>query len=71
VGVLAKALPVPVGVGTRNTTSYDTPPFGPKPGRLEAEHQSILRDVLSAGDFWGVAGLMACQLFITESGRNF
>ena len=38
---------------------------------LEAEHQSITRDVLVAGDFWGGAGSTACQQFITELGRNF
>src|SRR6202000_307276 len=38
---------------------------------LEAEHQSIVRDVLAAGDFWGGAGSVACQEFITPLGRNF
>ena len=38
---------------------------------LEAEHQSIIRDVLAAGDFWGGSGSMACQQFITDLGRNF
>jgi uncharacterized protein YukE len=38
---------------------------------LEAEHQSIIRDVLAAGDFWGGAGSAACEQFITELGRNF
>jgi hypothetical protein len=38
---------------------------------LEAERQSIVRDVLAAGDFWGGAGSTACQQLITESGRNF
>ena len=38
---------------------------------LEAEHQSIIRDVLAAGDFWCGAGSTACQQFITELGRNF
>lgn len=38
---------------------------------LEAEHQSIVRDVLAAGDFWGGAGSAACQEFITQLGRNF
>src|SRR6201992_837503 len=38
---------------------------------LEAEHQAIVRDVLAAGDFWGGAGSMACQQFITDLGRNF
>jgi uncharacterized protein YukE len=38
---------------------------------LEAEHQSIVRDVLAAGDFWGGSGSVACQEFITELGRNF
>jgi len=33
---------------------------------LEAEHQSIVRD-----DFWGGAGSVACQEFITQLGRNF
>ncbi|WP_156763400.1 WXG100 family type VII secretion target, partial [Mycobacterium scrofulaceum] len=32
---------------------------------------SIIRDVLAAGDFWGGAGSMACQQFITDLGRNF
>ncbi|WP_136624908.1 WXG100 family type VII secretion target, partial [Mycobacterium attenuatum] len=34
-------------------------------------HQAIVRDVLAAGDFWGGAGSVACQEFITELGRNF
>lgn len=38
---------------------------------LEAEHQAIVRDVLAAGDFWGGAGSVACQEFITALGRNF
>ena len=38
---------------------------------LEAEHQAIVRDVLTAGDFWGGAGSTACQQFITQLGRNF
>lgn len=38
---------------------------------LEAEHQAIIRDVLAAGDFWGGAGSVACQEFITQLGRNF
>lgn len=38
---------------------------------LEAEHQAIIRDVLAAGDFWGGAGSVACQQFITALGRNF
>jgi uncharacterized protein YukE len=38
---------------------------------LEAEHQSIVRDVLAAGDFWGGAGSVSCQEFITQLGRNF
>src|ERR1700760_343143 len=38
---------------------------------LEAEHQSIVRDVLAAGDFWGGAGSVACQQFITQLGQNF
>lgn len=37
---------------------------------LEAEHQSIVRDV-PAGDSWGGAGSAACQDFITRLGRNF
>src|SRR5271154_2408872 len=37
---------------------------------LEAEHQSIVRDVLAAGDFWGGSGSVACQEFITQLGRN-
>ena len=37
----------------------------------EAEHQSIIRDVLGAGDFWGGAGSVSCQQFITDLGRNF
>ena len=41
-------------------------------GRLVgAEHQAIVRDVLAAGDFWGGAGSVACQEFITQLGRNF
>jgi uncharacterized protein YukE len=38
---------------------------------LESEHQAIVRDVLNAGDFWGGAGSVACQEFITQLGRNF
>src|SRR5258708_36496294 len=38
---------------------------------LEAEHQAIVRDVLAAGDFWGGAGSVGCQEFITQLGRNF
>lgn len=38
---------------------------------LEAEHQAIIRDVLAAGDFWGGAGSVSCQEFITQLGRNF
>src|SRR6202020_191696 len=38
---------------------------------LEQEHQSIVRDVLAAGDFWGGSGAVACQEFITQVGRNF
>ncbi len=38
---------------------------------LEAEHQSIVRDVLAAGDFWGGSGSVACGEFITQLGRNF
>ncbi|COU43456.1 putative esat-6 like protein [Mycobacterium tuberculosis] len=37
-------------------------------GLLEAEHQAIVRDVLAAGDFWGGAGSVACQEFITQLG---
>ncbi|RBM04463.1 type VII secretion protein EsxI, partial [Mycobacterium tuberculosis] len=35
-------------------------------GLLEAEHQAIIRDVLTASDFWGGAGSAACQGFITQ-----
>ena len=38
---------------------------------LEAEHQAIVQDVLAAGDFWGGAGSVACQEFVTALGRNF
>ena len=38
---------------------------------LAAEHQAILRDVLSASGFWGGAGSSDCQGFITELDRNF
>src|SRR6201998_4448865 len=38
---------------------------------LEGEHQSIVLAVLAAGDFWGGAGSVACQEFITQLGRNF
>ncbi|CMO26381.1 type VII secretion system ESX-5 protein EsxL [Mycobacterium tuberculosis] len=38
---------------------------------LEAEHQAIIRDVLTASEFWGGAGSAACQEFITQLGRNF
>jgi uncharacterized protein YukE len=38
---------------------------------LEAEHQAIIADVLAAGDFWGGAGSVACQEFITQLGRNY
>ncbi len=30
---------------------------------LGAEHPSIVRDVLAAGDFWGGAGSVTCQEF--------
>ncbi len=40
-------------------------------GSLEAEHQAIISDVLTASDFWGGAGSAACQGFITQLGRNF
>ncbi len=40
-------------------------------GLLEAEHQAIISDVLTASDFWGGAGSAACQGFITQLGRNF
>lgn len=33
---------------------------------LGAEHQAIVRDVLAAGDFWGGAGSVSCQEFITN-----
>ncbi len=39
-------------------------------GLLEAEHQAIVRDVLAAGDFWGGAGSVACQEFITQLGLD-
>ncbi len=35
-------------------------------GLLEAEHQAIISDVLTASDFWGGAGSAACQGFITQ-----
>ncbi len=35
-------------------------------GSLEAEHQAIISDVLTASDFWGGAGSAACQGFITQ-----
>lgn len=38
---------------------------------LESEHQSIVRDVYAAADYWHGAGSVACQEFITELGRNF
>ena len=38
---------------------------------LEAEHQAIVHDVLAAGDFWGGAGSVACQEFVSQLGRNF
>ncbi|WP_243460479.1 WXG100 family type VII secretion target, partial [Mycobacterium canetti] len=38
---------------------------------LQAEHQAIVSDVLTASDFWGGAGSVACQEFITQLGRNF
>jgi uncharacterized protein YukE len=38
---------------------------------LEAEHQAIVASVVSAGDFWGGSGSVACQEFITQLGRNF
>src|SRR6202161_4941106 len=38
---------------------------------LEAEHQSIVRDVLAAGDFWGGSGSVGCQEFLTQLGRTF
>ena len=45
--------------------------FAPRPPRWKPEHQAIVRDVLAAGDFWGGAGSVACQEFITQLGRNF
>jgi uncharacterized protein YukE len=38
---------------------------------LEAEHQSIIRDVVAAADFWGGAGSVSYQDFVTQLGRNF
>ena len=38
---------------------------------IRAQDQAIVRDVLAAGDFWGGAGSVACQEFITQLGRNF
>ena len=38
---------------------------------MEAEHQAIVRDALTAGDFCGGAGSVTCQEFITQLGRNF
>jgi hypothetical protein len=38
---------------------------------VEAEHQAIIRDVLTAGDFWGGVGSAGCQEFITQLGRHF
>ncbi|WP_179475226.1 WXG100 family type VII secretion target [Mycolicibacterium vinylchloridicum] len=38
---------------------------------LEAEHQAIIRDVVAASDFWGGAGSMSYQDFVTQLGRNF
>ncbi len=38
---------------------------------LEAEHQAIIRDVLSAGAFWGGSGWAAYQEVITKVGANF
>ena len=38
---------------------------------LQADHETIIRDVLAVGDFWGGAGSVACQEFITQLGRNF
>src|ERR1700676_2901075 len=35
---------------------------------LEAEHQSIVRDVLAAGDFWGGSGSVGCQEIIRQLG---
>ncbi len=39
-------------------------------GLLEAEHQAIISDVLTASDFWGGAGSAACQGFITQPRRS-
>ncbi|WP_034165567.1 WXG100 family type VII secretion target, partial [Mycobacterium tuberculosis] len=33
--------------------------------------QGIFGVLLAAGDFWGGAGSVACQGFITQLGRNF
>ena len=38
---------------------------------LEAGRQASVRDELAAGDFWGGAGSVAGQEFITQPGRNF
>jgi serine/threonine protein kinase len=43
----------------------------PPPALATTRHQAIIRDVIAAGDFWGGAGSVACQQFITELGRNF
>lgn len=40
-------------------------------GILEATHQSIVRDILTAADYWGGAGSAQCQEFIADLGRNF
>jgi ESAT-6 family protein len=45
--------------------------IGAQVASLVAEHQAIIRDVLAAGDFWGGAGSVACQEFITQLGRDF
>jgi hypothetical protein len=37
---------------------------------LDAEHQAIVRDVLTAGDFWGRAGSVACQEFVIRLGSQ-
>jgi len=38
---------------------------------LESEHQSIVRDVYAAADYWHGSGSVACQQFISDLGKQF
>ena len=45
--------------------------IGAQAQNLEAEHQNILRTCNECAGFWGGAGSMAHQDFVTELGKNF